>query len=91
VLRTLDYTLVRSLFAEMCGKDSEGRDTLDGLPVDYKDGCVVARWMVGTFRNRKAEEFAVRLHRRTGCVIADVERGKMIRVDELNGGTVAAE
>jgi hypothetical protein len=73
-LRTLDFELVRLLFDEMCDRDSEGRDTFNGMPVDYKDGCVIARWMVGSFRNHKAEEFAVRLHRQTGCVITDGER-----------------
>lgn len=90
VLRTLDDKLVKRLLAEMCDRDSEGRDTLDGLLVEYKDGCVVARWLVGSYRNRKAEELAVRLHRMTGCVIADREHGRLIDPEELAAGLKVA-
>lgn len=89
-LRALDRKLVTHLLHEMGERDSEGRDTLDGLPVDYKDGCVVARWMVGSFRNHKAEEFAVRLHQGTGCLIADREHGRLIEPEHLREEKKAA-
>jgi hypothetical protein len=85
-LRTLDSQLVRRLLDEVGERDNEGRDTLGGLPVEYQNGCVVARWLVGSLRNRKAEEFAVKLHRRTGCLIADREHGRLIDHEALVGG-----
>lgn len=82
-LRPLDRRVVRALLQELGERDSEGRDTLGSLHVEYKDGCVVARWRVGTLRNRVAEEFAVRLQARTGCLIADREHGRLIDAEQL--------
>jgi hypothetical protein len=40
---------------------------------------------VGGYCNRIAEEFAVRLHEETGCVLADREHSRIIEPDQLQG------
>ena len=83
-IRTLDRRIANQMLHQLGGRDENGLDTLGGLPVDWDGGNLVARWMVGSFRNRKAEEFAVRLHQRTGCVIA--EGGRLIDPADLAKG-----
>jgi hypothetical protein len=85
VLRPLDGRMIQQVLHEIGVMDPEGRETLDGLPIDAKDGCVIARWLVGSFRNRAAEEFAIRLHQKTDCLIADREHGRLIDPGELEG------
>lgn len=67
------------------GRREGGNWTLDGMPVELMDGYVVCRWCVGSRRNLLAEEFALRLHRETGCEIADREHYRMVVPTDLQG------
>jgi len=76
--------VVRKLLAEMGGTDADGEPTLGGWKVRFEDGCVILPWLGGT-ANRVAEEFAIRLHRQTGCSLADREHGRLIEPAQLQG------
>jgi hypothetical protein len=81
----LDPTVVGRLLAELGGVDELGRPTLDGEPVEEKDGALTCRWWVVGYRNSVAEEFALRLQQETGCVLADVNRCRVVEPGELQG------
>jgi hypothetical protein len=83
--RPLDPAVVGRLLAELGGVDERGRPTLDGEPVEEKDGALTCRWWVAGYCNRVAEEFALRLQQETGCVLADVNRCRVVESGELVG------
>jgi len=85
VLRPLDMAIVDRLLEELGGRDEQGRPTLDGVPVEIKDGTVACRWLIGSYRNRVVEEFALRLRKETGGVLADREHSQSIEPDQLQG------
>jgi len=85
VQKPLDMGIVNRLLSELGGRDVQGRPTLDGQRVEVSDGIVVCRWRVGGYRNRVAEEFALRLLRQTGCVLADREHSQVIEPEQLQG------
>jgi len=89
--RPLDQSVVTRLLAELGGVDERGRPTLDGEPVEAKDGMLTCRWWVAGYRNRVAEELALRLQQETGCLLADVNRCQVVEPGELVGlnGVVA--
>jgi hypothetical protein len=80
----LDMGVVHRLLAELGEVDSQGRWTLDDDGVKIHDGSVVIPWQ-GGWRNRVAEEFALRLHRETGCLLADREHARVIAPELLQG------
>jgi len=45
---------------------------------------VILPWL-GRTANLVAEEFAIRLHRETGCSLADREHGRLIEPAQLQG------
>ena len=67
------------------GSQDEGRWTLGGGKVEFRDDCVVVAWWVGTDRNCAAEEFALRVQRETGCQLIDREHGRVIEAGQLLG------
>jgi hypothetical protein len=85
VLRPLDTDIVNRLLQELGGRDEQGRPTLDDVPVEFKDGTVACRWLIGGYCNRVVEEFALRLQKQTGCVLADREHSQVIEPDQLQG------
>jgi len=89
--RPLDQSVVTRLLAELGGVDERSRPTLDGEPVEAKDGLLTCRWWVAGYRNRVAEELALRLQQETGCLLADVKRCQVVEPGELVGlnGVVA--
>ena len=82
VLKPLDARVVARHLRAL-GERSGASWTLGGMPVEEKDGYVVCRWLVGPLRNAVAEEFARRLLRDTGCLIADREHYRLIDAGEL--------
>ena len=95
ILRPLDMGIVNRLLQELGGRDEQCHPTLDNLAVETKDGTVACRWLIGSHCNRVAEEFALRLQKETGCVLADREHSQVIEPDQLHGlnrqATAAAE
>jgi hypothetical protein len=84
VQRPLDTRIVHRLLVELGKVDREGRWTLGDDTVKFHDGYLVIPWQ-GGWRNRIAEEFAVRLHRETDCVLADREHARVISPKQLQG------
>ena len=81
VTKPLDMRVVRSLLDEMGETNAEGVPTIGGWKVRFEDGCVILPWKGGK-TNHVAEEFALRLQRRTGCIVADLEHGWLINVED---------
>jgi hypothetical protein len=83
--RSLDQGVVRRLLAELGGVDERGRPTPDGESVEETNGALACRWWVARYRNRVAEEFALRLQQETACVLADVNRCRVVEPEDLVG------
>jgi hypothetical protein len=84
VLRPLEKEVVDRLLKELGGTDSEGHPTLGGARVRFEDGAVVVPWL-GGWTNRTSEEFALRLQRETGCLVADLGHRCIIGPEQLRG------
>ena len=80
--------VVRRLLDEFGEVDGGGTPTLGGWKVRFEDGYVILPWKGGT-RNRVAEEFAMKLHEATGCMLADLEHGRTVEAAELVGFPVS--
>jgi hypothetical protein len=84
VLRPLEMDVVNRLLKELGGTDPEGNPTLDGVRVQFEDGYVVVPWL-GGWTNRISEEFALKMQRETGCLIADLGHRCVIEPQHLHG------
>ena len=82
--KALEMDVVRRLLAELGEKDAEGNVMLGGCKVKFHNAAVSCLWLGGR-PNRVAEEFALRMQRETGCVIADVGGYRVIEPGELAG------
>ena len=80
----LDMGIVHRLLGELGKVDTEGRWTLDDEAVTFHDGYLVIPWQ-GGWCIQIAEEFALRLHRDTDCVLADREHARVITPEQLQG------
>jgi hypothetical protein len=83
-LRPLDDKVVLHHLKAL-GRYEDRGWTLDGLPVELKEGYVICRWWVGPRRNLVAEEFALRMRRDTGCEIIDREHERVVEPGQLQG------
>ena len=84
VLTPLDPGIVAKHLRALGRQDASGW-TLDGMPVEEKGGYLVCRWLVGPRRNFVAEEFALRIQKDTGCLIADREHYRVVEPSQLDG------
>jgi hypothetical protein len=84
VLRPLDARTVERHLAALGDRDGDGW-MLGGEPVEFRNGCVIASWMVGGGINRAAEEFALRMIRDPGCQVIDRSHGRIIEAGQLEG------
>ena len=84
VLKPLERDVVDRLLKELGGMDAEGHPTLGGARVRFEDGSVVVPWL-GGWTNRVSEEFALRMQRETGCLIADLGHRCVIDPEQLQG------
>jgi hypothetical protein len=89
VIKPLDMRTVNRLLDQFGERNTDGAPTLGGWRVRVEGGCVVLPWKGGR-TNRMAEEFALRLQRETGCILADREHGRLINPDDLAGEKKAA-
>ena len=84
MLKPLDMEVVDRLLKELGSNDADGNATLGGAKVRFEDGYVVVPWLGGA-TNRVSEEFALRLQRETGCLIADMGHRCVIQPELLAG------
>jgi len=84
VLKPLEMDVVNRLLKELGGKDADGHPTLGGARVRFEGGCIVVPWL-GGWPNRTSEEFALRLRKETGCLIADLGHRCIIEPEQLRG------
>lgn len=52
----------------------------EGTPVEFNRLYVRCVWF-GPKRNTTSEKFAIEAHRRFGCVVADIEHGRLVEID----------
>ncbi len=84
VIKPLERDVVDRLLKELGGTDAEGHPTLGVRRVRFEDGYVVVPWL-GGWTNRISEEFALRMRRETGCLIADLGHRCVIGPEQLQG------
>jgi hypothetical protein len=84
VIKPLEMDVVNRILHELGGTDAEGNPTLDGAKVRFEEGTVVVPWL-GGWTNRISEEFAIRMKRETGCLIADLGHRHVIEPEQLEG------
>src|SRR5262249_52350570 len=84
VLKPLERDVVDRLLKELGGTDAEGHPTLGGARVRFEDGYIVVPWL-GGWTNRVSEEFALRMRKETGCLIADMGHRCVIDPEQLRG------
>jgi hypothetical protein len=84
VLKPLERDVVDRLLKELGETDNEGHPTLGGARVRFGDGYLVVPWL-GGWTNRVSEEFALRMRRETGCLIADLGHRCIIDPTQLQG------
>ena len=84
VVKPLEMDVVHRLLAELGETDAEGNPTLGGAKVRFEQDYVVVPWLGGG-TNRISEEFALRLHKQTGCLIADVSHCWVVPPERLHG------
>ena len=82
--KALEMDVVHRLLGELGEKDAEGTVTLGGCKVRFHNAAVSCLWMGGK-TNNVAEEFALRMNRETGCLLADVDCGRVIDPGKLAG------
>lgn len=82
--RALEMDVVRRLLGELGERDAEGNAMLGGCKVRFENAAVSCLWK-GASTNRVAEEFALRMQKETGCVIADVGGYRVVDPGELVG------
>ena len=85
VLKPLEVDVVSRLLKELGSTDADGNTTLGGAKVRFEDGFIVVPWL-GAGPNRVSEEFALRLHSETGCLIADIGHRCIIEPESLAAG-----
>src|SRR5262249_23506627 len=79
VLKPLDLDAVRRLLIECGGDFQDGRATLGGGDVEFKDGYMISPWVV--IRHVEgADEFARRLRQETGCVLFDMGARRVVEL-----------
>jgi hypothetical protein len=84
VLKPLEMDVVDRLLNELGGRDVDGHPTLGGARVRFEGGYIVVPWL-GGWTNRISEEFALRMRRETGCLIADLGHRCIIEPEQLQG------
>jgi hypothetical protein len=82
--KALEMDVVHRLLNELGEKDAAGNVTLGGCEVRFHNAAVSCLWM-GATTNHSAEEFALRMNRETGCMLADVDCGRVIDPVTLAG------
>jgi hypothetical protein len=88
--KPLDMTLVFRLLDELGERRPNGDWQLGTGQVEFRDGYIVIPWL-GHGTTELSEEFALRLRRQTGCVLADREHSRIVEPEQLQGQNRKAE
>jgi hypothetical protein len=83
-LRPLDANVVRRLVQELGQVADDGRATLAGHAVEFKEGYIICPWLMAQ-RVTAAEDFAKRLQQETGCLLFDLGRREVVTLEEMAG------
>ena len=76
--------VVNRLLSELGERDASGDVMLGGCKVEIGNARVTVLWK-GGMPNRVAEEFALRMQKETGCLIADIGGYRVVQPEELVG------
>jgi hypothetical protein len=82
VLKPLDRGVVTRLLHEIGQVDEQGRVSLGGHTVEFKEGYLVCPWLMAK-RVLAAEAFARRLQEETGCVMYDAGRREIVTPERM--------
>lgn len=82
VLRPLDRSIVTRLLQEVGQVGDDGRASLGGYAVEFKDGYLICPWLMA-HRVLATEEFARRLQQETGCVLYDATRREIVPLEQM--------
>ena len=86
--KALEMHVVHRLLHELGETDADGTVTLGGCKVRFHNAALSCHWMGGK-TNPVAEEFALRMSRETGCLLADVDCGMVIDPWSLAGLSIS--
>jgi len=89
VLKPLPMEIIQRLLAELGARDAAGHWRLGRGKVELRDGYLVIPWL-GHGTTEISEEFALRMNRETGCVLADREHSRIVEPEQLHGLSGAA-
>src|SRR5437899_1994739 len=81
VVRPLDMSAVTRLLQEVGQVGEDGRASLEGYAVEFKDGYIVCPWLMAQ-RVLATEELARRLQQETGCVLFDAARREVVTLEQ---------
>jgi hypothetical protein len=84
VLRPLDMNVVTRLLREVGQVSENGRASLGGHAVEFKDGYIVCPWLMPE-QVLATEEFARRLQQETGCILYDATCREIVTPEEMAG------
>jgi hypothetical protein len=84
VLKPLDKTITERLLTELGSRSADGNWRLGRGKVEFRDGYLVIPWL-GHGTTELSEEFALRLQKETGCVLADREHSRIVAPGQLRG------
>jgi hypothetical protein len=82
VVRPLDMSVVTRLLREVGHVSEEAQASLEGHPVEFKDGYIICPWLMA-HRVLATEEFARRLQQETGCLLYDATRREMVSLEQM--------
>jgi hypothetical protein len=80
----LDETVLARLLDQYGDRNASGEITFEQKPVTVIQGCVRCPWYMPR-TNATSVQFILALQAATGCVIADIEHGRIITPAELSG------
>ncbi len=76
--------VVQRLLKELGSTDADGSATLGGAKFGFRNGYVTLPWLGGR-TIWAAQEFALRLQRKTGCLIAGIGHHRVVEAGRTSG------
>ncbi len=76
--------VVQRLLKELGSTDADGSATLEAAKFGFRNGYVTLPWLGGR-TIWAAQEFALRLQRKTGCLIAGIGHHRVVEAGRTSG------